>query len=111
MVYGVLEFINFAHSEIYMVGAFAGAELALTLQSAKILNTMPPLLYVVLALLVGMIVSGALAVTVERIAYRPLRGAPRLVPLISAVGVSFFLQDAVRLFEVFIAMPFTSRSR
>ena len=101
MVYGVLEFINFAHSEIYMVGAFAGAELALTLQSAKILNTMPPLLYVVLALLVGMIVSGALAVTMERIAYRPLRGAPRLVPLISAVGVSFFLQDAVRLFESF----------
>ncbi len=101
MVYGVLEFINFAHSEIYMVGAFAGAELALTLQAANLLLAMPPLLYVVLAVLVGMIVSGLLAVTVERIAYRPLRNAPRLVPLISAVGVSFFLQDAVRLFESF----------
>jgi branched-chain amino acid transport system permease protein len=101
MVYGVLEFINFAHSEIYMVGAFAGAELALTLQSLGLLLVIPPLGYVVLAVLVGMIVSGALAVTVERIAYRPLRNAPRLVPLISAVGVSFFLQDAVRLFESF----------
>jgi len=101
MVYGVLEFINFAHSEIYMVGAFAGAELALTLQSAQVLGVIPPLLYVVLAVVAGMIVSGLLAVTVERVAYRPLRGAPRLVPLISAVGVSFFLQDAVRLFESF----------
>ncbi len=101
MVYGVLEFINFAHSEIYMVGAFAGAELALTLQSLGLLLVIPPLFYVVLAVLVGMVVSGALAVTVERIAYRPLRNAPRLVPLISAVGVSFFLQDAVRLFESF----------
>jgi len=101
MVYGVLEFINFAHSEIYMVGAFAGAELALSLQAANLLLAMPPLLYVILAVLVGMIVSGLLAVTVERIAYRPLRNAPRLVPLISAVGVSFFLQDAVRLFESF----------
>ena len=60
MVYGVLEFINFAHSEIYMVGAFAGAELALTLQAANLLLAMPPLLYVVLAVLVGMIVSGCL---------------------------------------------------
>ena len=101
MVYGVLEFINFAHSEIYMVGAFAGAELALTLQSAGILKAIHPLLYIVLAVLAGMAVSGLLAVTVERIAYRPLRNAPRLVPLISAVGVSFFLQDAVRRFESF----------
>lgn len=101
MVYGVLEFINFAHSEIYMVGAFAGAELALSLQAANLLLAMPPLVYVILAVAVGMAVSGLLAVTVERIAYRPLRNAPRLVPLISAVGVSFFLQDAVRLFESF----------
>lgn len=101
MVYGVLEFINFAHSEIYMVGAFAGVELALTLQSAQVLTAIPPLLYIVLAVLAGMVVSGLLAVAMERIAYRPLRGAPRLVPLISAVGVSFFLQDAVRMFESF----------
>jgi branched-chain amino acid transport system permease protein len=101
MVYGVLEFINFAHSEIYMVGAFAGAELALALQGAGLIRTMPPWLFIILAILVGMAASGLLAITVERIAYRPLRNAPRLVPLISAVGVSFFLQDAVRLFESF----------
>jgi branched-chain amino acid transport system permease protein len=50
-------------------------------------------------LLAGMIASGALAVAIERVAYRPLRGAPRLIPLISAIGMSFFLQDAIRLFE------------
>jgi branched-chain amino acid transport system permease protein len=101
MVYGVLEFINFAHSEIYMVGAFAGVELALLMQKFGLLMTIPPLAYIILAVLAGMAVSGLLAVTIERIAYRPLRNAPRLVPLISAVGVSFFLQDAVRLFESF----------
>ncbi len=101
MVYGVLEFINFAHSEIYMVGAFAGCELGLALDGAGILAGIPPLMFIVLAILVGMAASGLLAITVERVAYRPLRSAPRLVPLISAVGVSFFLQDAVRLFESF----------
>ena len=50
-----------------------------------------------------MLASGLLAVTVERVAYRPLRGAPRLIPLISAIGVSFFLQDAVRLIESHLA--------
>ncbi len=99
MVYGVLEFINFAHSEIFMVGAFAGAEVLLLLNSAGILLSIPPLLLLVLVIAVGMAVSGGLAVAVERIAYRPLRGAPRLVPLISAIGVSLFLQDAVRFIE------------
>src|SRR5512137_116919 len=60
MVYGVLEFINFAHSEIYMVGAFAGVELALTMQSVKVLEALPPLLYVLLAVLAGMAISGLL---------------------------------------------------
>ena len=53
----------------------------------------------ILVILAGMLASGLLAVTVERMAYRPLRTAPRLIPLISAIGVSFFLQDAIRLFE------------
>jgi branched-chain amino acid transport system permease protein len=56
-------------------------------------------LVLLLALLAGMVASGLLAYTVERVAYRPLRHAPRLIPLISAIGVSFFLQDAIRLFE------------
>src|SRR5215472_6517816 len=99
MVYGVLEFINFAHSEIFVVGAFVGAEVLLGLQSAGILDAVSPFLVLLVALLLAMLTSGLLAVTVERVAYRPLRGAPRLVPLISAIGVSFFLQDAIRLFE------------
>src|SRR5215467_1014918 len=80
MVYGVLEFINFAHSEIFIVGAFVVVVLLLILAA-------------------GMAVSGLLAVIVERTAYRPLRHAPRLIPLISAIGVSFFLQDLIRLVE------------
>lgn len=97
MVYGVLEFINFAHGEIYMVGAFAGGMLGLYLSSLGLIAAMPALLFVLLALIVGMTVSGLLAVAIERFAYRPLRGAPRLVPLISAIGVSLVLQDLVRL--------------
>ena len=99
MVYGVLEFINFAHSEIFIVGAFVGVEILLSLQSAGLLERAPWLLVLLAILLAGMVVSGLLAVTIERVAYRPLRGAPRLIPLISAIGVSFFLQDAVRLIE------------
>ena len=99
MVYGVLEFINFAHSEIFIVGAFVGVEILLSLKSAGVLDSLPWPLLLLLLLVAGMVVSGALAVTVERVAYRPLRGAPRLIPLISAIGISFFLQDLIRLVE------------
>ena len=99
MVYGVLEFINFAHSEIFIVGAFVGVEIMLGLRTAGWLDALPWPLVLLVVLLAGMGVSGALAVVVERAAYRPLRGAPRLIPLISAIGVSFFLQDAIRLVE------------
>jgi branched-chain amino acid transport system permease protein len=99
MVYGVLEFINFAHSEIFIVGAFVGVEILLGLKSAGLLESLPWVLVLLLILAAGMVVSGTLAVVVERVAYRPLRNAPRLIPLISAIGVSFFLQDAIRLFE------------
>ncbi len=99
MVYGVLEFINFAHSEIFIVGAFVGVEILLGLKSAGWLEHWPWPLVLLLVLVAGMVVSGALAVAVERVAYRPLRGAPRLIPLISAIGISFFLQDLIRLVE------------
>jgi branched-chain amino acid transport system permease protein len=99
MVYGVLEFINFAHSEIFIVGAFVGVEILLSLQSAGLLERLPWVLVLLAILVAGMVISGLLAVTIERVAYRPLRSAPRLIPLISAIGVSFFLQDAVRLVE------------
>jgi branched-chain amino acid transport system permease protein len=102
MVYGVLEFINFAHSEIFAVGAFVGVEILIALDTAGVLAKAPLVMayiILILAILAGMVAAGALAVTVERVAYRPLRGAPRLVPLISAIGVSFLLQDVIRLVE------------
>ncbi len=103
MVYGVLEFINFAHSEIFAVGAFVGVEILIALDAAGVLSAASlgmAYLYLILAILGGMLASGALAVTVERVAYRPLRGSTsRLVPLISAIGVSFLLQDLIRLAE------------
>ena len=99
MVYGVLQMINFAHSEIFVTGAFVGAEILLLMQAGGTLGALHPLALLALIVLVAMLVSAVLAVAVERIAYRPLRGAPRLIPLISAIGVSFFLQDAIRLVE------------
>jgi len=99
MVYGVLEFINFAHSEIFMVGGVVGVELLLLLERQGVLagaSGVTAYLILGFAIIIGMLVSGGLAVTIERVAYRPLRNAPRLVPLISAIGMSFLLQDAVR---------------
>jgi branched-chain amino acid transport system permease protein len=99
MVYGVLEFINFAHSEIFVLGAFVGVEILLLLQSAGQLSTLHPVFILFLVIATGMIISGLSAMVLERVAYRPLRGGPRLVALISAIGASFFLQDGLRLFE------------
>jgi branched-chain amino acid transport system permease protein len=99
MVYGVLEFINFAHSEIFIFGAFVGVEILLSLKSVGVLETVPWPLVLLGVMLAGMLASGVLAVSIERIAYRPLRAAPRLIPLISAIGMSFFLQDVIRLVE------------
>ncbi|MGH7313034.1 MAG: branched-chain amino acid ABC transporter permease [Candidatus Rokuibacteriota bacterium] len=99
MVYGVLEFINFAHSEIFIFGAFVGVEIMLGLKGAGVLDGLPWPLLLLLVLVAGTAASGLLAVTVERVAYRPLRGTPRLIPLISAIGISFFLQDLIRLIE------------
>lgn len=102
MVYGVLEFINFAHSEIFAIGAFVGVEILIALDARGVIGGLPvwgAYLILFAVILAGMAVSGGAAVAMERIAYRPLRGSPRLVPLISAIGVSFFLQDAIRMTE------------
>jgi branched-chain amino acid transport system permease protein len=99
MVYGILEFINFAHSELFMFGAFVGTEVLLLLKSMGLLNGMPPTLALIIAILFAMILSGSLGMAVDRIAYKPVRGAPKLVPFISAIGVSFILQDTVRMVE------------
>lgn len=99
MVYGVLEFINFAHSEIFVLGAFVGVEILLMLEDAGQLASVHPGFILLLVITAGMLTSGLAAMALERIAYRPLRGSPRLVALISAIGASFFLQDGLRLFE------------
>ncbi|MGQ9928064.1 MAG: branched-chain amino acid ABC transporter permease [Chloroflexaceae bacterium] len=109
MVYGVLEFINFAHGEIFMVGGVVGAAVGLALATSGLLGAIPGLLFVLLIIATGMLVSGALAVSVERVAYRPLRGAPRLVPLISAIGVSLVLQDVTRLIMTSTPLGFNAR--
>ena len=96
MVYGIIELINFAHGEIFMVGSFVCWWLLTTLGITGAI-TDPVVLVVVLALAFGvsMIVMGIVGVVIERLAYRPLRNAPRLAPLITAIGVSFILQNLV----------------
>ncbi|MCF6094479.1 branched-chain amino acid ABC transporter permease [Microaerobacter geothermalis] len=106
MVYGILELINFAHGEIFMVGAFLGTEVLLIMQSFGILEGLNPFVAFLLAILVASLITGGMGVTIERIAYRPLRNSPRLIALISAIGVSFFLQDLVRFTEGLVRNAF-----
>lgn len=94
MVYGVLQLINFAHSEVFATGAVVGYQVLAALNGVE----MNGYLKVILAILGAMIFSGLLNILIERLAYRPLRGAPKLVPLITAIGVSFLLQDSLRMF-------------
>ena len=96
MVYGILKLLNFAHGDVYMVGSFIGYGVLTALGgplSPKLALT-PLILLIFLAAMLG---SGTLGVVIERFAYRPLRNAPRIAPLISALGVSFFLQNSVLL--------------
>lgn len=95
MVYGVLRLINFAHGEVFMSGAFSAYFLAAALNKAMLLNRYPIPCLLVIGFLSAAI-SATVAVCLERIAYRPLRRAPRLVNLITAIGASFFLQYTFR---------------
>ena len=95
LVYGILLMINFAHGEVYMVGAFTAVFLADYLYAIGILDT-NPILGIVAMILLAASVSTIIAVLLERIAYRPLRNAPRLVPLITAIGASYALQYTFR---------------
>lgn len=95
MVYGILRMINFAHGDIFMTGAFAGYFVATWLTSTGFIDS-NPILGLMIPILFAMVVAAAIAMLVERVAYRPLRTAPRLVPLISAIGASFFLEYAFR---------------
>lgn len=86
MVYGIIQLINFAHGEIYMIGAFAGFYSSTTLG----LSLIP-------TLFIAMIASGLAGIIIEKIAYKPLRNSPRITLLITAIGVSLFLQNGMRI--------------
>ncbi len=96
MVYGVLRLLNFAHGDVYMVGAFIGYGVMIGLMPEGSPLILPALI-IVLMLVIAMLGCGLLGVVIEQFAYRPLRNAPRIAPLISALGVSFFIQNAVQL--------------
>jgi branched-chain amino acid transport system permease protein len=97
LVYGILRMINFAHSEVFMVGPFTAYFLADALGKSGFLDRQP-IIGLLLVAALSIFISLAVAVTLERVAYRPLRNAPRLVPLITAIGASFFLQYTFRGF-------------
>jgi branched-chain amino acid transport system permease protein len=102
MVYGIIGLINFAHGEIYMIGAFTGLVAATALN----LYGMPLPATLILAAVAAAVWASAYGYTVERMAYRPLRNAPRLSPLISAIGMSIFLQNYVLLAQTSDFVPF-----
>jgi branched-chain amino acid transport system permease protein len=95
MVYGVLGFINFAHGEVFTAGAIVGFFVADALAEAGMWTDLP-ILAISIVMLTSITTATLVAVLVERIAYKPLRGAPRLIPLITSIGMSFFLQYAIR---------------
>ncbi|GER67685.1 branched-chain amino acid ABC transporter permease [Weizmannia acidilactici] len=96
MVYGILELINFAHGEIFMTGAFIGTSLLFLFTGQGWIHTLPAILILLLAIIAASICTGVLGIGIERVAYRPLRNAPKLITLITAIGISFLLQDIVR---------------
>jgi branched-chain amino acid transport system permease protein len=95
MVYGVLRMINFAHSEVFMSGPYTAYYVAAAFHRSGFLDS-HPFLSLFVVFLVAMATSTLIAYLLERIAYRPLRNAPRLIPLITAIGASFFLQYMFR---------------
>jgi branched-chain amino acid transport system permease protein len=104
MVYGIIELINFAHGEIYMIGAFT----ALIVISVLTMLGWNQLAILAIATVAAIVWSSAYGFTAEKVAYKPLRGAPRLSPLISAIGVSLFLQNYVLLAQTSDFLPFTN---
>ncbi len=102
MVYGIIQLINFAHGEIYMIGAFV----ALIVAGVCTIYGLSGFAILILAAAIAIIYAAAYGYTLEKIAYRPLRGSPRLSPLISAIGMSIFLQNYVLLAQTPDYLPF-----
>ena len=96
MVYGILQLINFAHGEVFMSGAFIGTAFFILIMGLEWAAEIPQLILLIIVLVLTASITGLMGVGLERVAYRPLRNAPRLIPLITAIGISFILQDVVR---------------
>ena len=114
MVYGVLRLLNFAHGDLYMIGAFVGYFVIQWFGGPSALTIPVPLLLVIMFVLAAGL-AGGLGVAIERFAYRPLRDAPRIAPLITAIGISFFLESSALLlfgaqFRVYNTSDFMSFS-
>jgi len=107
MVYGIIELINFAHGDVFMVGAFVSLGLLQgVFKATGPINDPIPLILTLAALFIAsMLVMGVVGVVIERFAYRPLRHAPRLAPLITAIGVSFILQNIISAIPGFGTSP------
>jgi branched-chain amino acid transport system permease protein len=99
LVYGIVELINFAHGEVFMVGSFVAAGFFGTIGLTAATGAIGLVVGLLGTLVVAMLASGALNVMIERVAYRPLRNAPKLAPLITAVGFSFILQNVGQLWR------------
>src|SRR5690242_20904435 len=99
MVYGIIELINFAHGDIFMLGLMVSLTLLVDLGLTKTFQGWELVIYLPLIVLGTMVITGLINVAVDRIAYRPLRRAPRLVPLISAIGVSFMLENLMLVWK------------
>jgi branched-chain amino acid transport system permease protein len=93
LVYGIIELINFAHGEVFMIGALTSAALFGTFGLTESTGVFGLVLGLLATLVLAMVASGILNTMIERVAYRPLRNAPKLAPLITAVGMSFILQN------------------
>jgi branched-chain amino acid transport system permease protein len=93
LVYGIVELINFAHGEVFMIGSFVAASFFATIGLTESTAALGLLIGLLATLVVSMLASGVLNAMIERVAYRPLRNAPKLAPLITAVGFSFLLQN------------------
>ncbi len=93
LVYGIIELINFAHGEVFMIGSFVTVSIWATLGATASTGTGLTILAIIVGLVIAMLASGSLNVMIERVAYRPLRNAPKLAPLITAIGMSFILQN------------------
>jgi branched-chain amino acid transport system permease protein len=93
LVYGIIELINFAHGEVFMIGSFVTVSLFVTFGLTEDTAIIALILGMFATLVIAMFATGALNVMIERVAYRPLRAAPKLAPLITAIGMSFILQN------------------